>query len=115
MHAGGVDDLFVVGDGRIVAGDGSHGVEKQTVAELHDVRLMNRRHLLPPMTLSVVEGETPDTCRSSLGDDFQALDDAGNDLMLEPGVEVFGVLADDHDVDAREPCRHARKIPDWAK
>src|SRR5439155_795554 len=33
------------------------------------------------------------------GDDFQAFDDAGNDFVLEAGVEVFGIFADDDDVD----------------
>ena len=44
-----------------------------------------------------------------LGDDFQALDDAGHDLVLEAGVEILGVLAHDDEVESRigRPNREA--------
>ncbi len=44
LHAGGVDDALVVGDVRKLARDGPDALEKQSVAELHDVGLVNRRH-----------------------------------------------------------------------
>ncbi len=39
------------------AGDGAHALEKQAVAELHDVRLVDGRDLLAAVTSGVVEGE----------------------------------------------------------
>jgi hypothetical protein len=48
-------------------------------------------------------------------DDLQALDDAWNDLVLEPRVQVFGVLAHDHQVDACEARRHPGQIEDRAQ
>ena len=36
----------------------------------------------------------------------------GHDGVLEAGVEVFGVLADDDQVDAAEARRHRRQVPD---
>ena len=41
---------------------------------------------------------------------LSALDDAGHDLVLEPGVEVLGVLADDDQVDVLEAARDARQV-----
>ena len=83
-------------------------VEEQPVAELHDVRLVDRRHLLAAVPPRVLEGELRDARRRALGDDLQALDDAGHDFVLEPGVEILGVLADDDEVDALEPRRRRR-------
>jgi len=37
----------------------------------------------------------------ALGDDLQALHDAWGDLLLEPRVLGFGVLTENHHVDAR--------------
>ena len=54
-----------------------------------------------PSRARVVEGEPGDPRRRLLGDDLQALDDAGDDLVLEAGVEILGVLADDDQVDVR--------------
>jgi len=36
---------------------------------------------------------------------FQALDDARDDLMLEAGIEVLGVFADDDHVDVGRKAR----------
>ena len=112
VHAGGVDDLLVVRDVGVLARDGADALEEQPVAELHDVGLVDRRHLLPAVPPRVLEREPRDPRRRALGDDLQALDDAGHDLVLEAGVQILGVLADDHQVDAREPRRHARQVPD---
>ena len=67
---------------------------------------------LPAVRPRVLEGELRDARRRLLGDDLQALDDARDDLVLEPGVEVLGVLADDDQVDAGEAARHARQVAD---
>ena len=63
------------------------------------------------MAPRVLEREPRDARRGVLGDDLQALDDAGHDLVLEAGVQVLGVLADDDEIDALEARRHARQVP----
>ena len=57
VHARGVDDLLVVGDVRELARDRADALEKQAVAELHDVRLVDGRDLLPAVPPRVLEGE----------------------------------------------------------
>jgi len=46
----------------------------------------------------VLEGEQRDPCGGPLGDDLQRLDHPGNDDVLEPAVEVLGVLTHHHHV-----------------
>ena len=58
----------------------------------------------------VLEGELRNPRGRLLRDDLDALDDPGNDLMFEPGVEILGVLADDDQVHVGEAALHARKI-----
>ena len=90
-------------------------VEEQAVAQLHDVGLVDRRHLLAAVTARVLEREARDARRRLLGDDLQALDDPGNHLVLEAGVQVFGVLAHDHEIDVLEARRDARQVPHRAQ
>ncbi len=66
---------------------------------------------LRPCFTRVVEGELRDARRRRLGDDLQALDHARHHLVLEPGVEVLGVLADDDEVDVLVARRHRRDVP----
>ena len=55
---------------------------------------------LRPCVRAYSKANRRDARRGLLGDDLQALDDARHDLVLEPRVEVLGVLAHDDDVDA---------------
>ena len=66
---------------------------------------------LRPRRRACSNANSRDPRRRLLGDDLQALDHAGHDRVLEPGVEVLGVLAHDHQVDAGEPRRHRRQVP----
>ena len=54
---------------------------------------MDGRDALAFFAPRVLEGEPRDSRRRSLGDDLQALDHAGHDLVLDPRVQTFGVLA----------------------
>ena len=90
--------------------DLARALEKQPVAELHDVGLVDRRDALAARSPRVLERELRDPRRRLLGDDLQALDDAGDDLVLEPGVQVFGVLADDDDIDVGESALDAGRF-----
>ena len=83
----------------VCARDLPRALEEQAVAELHDVRLVDRRDPLAAVARGVVERELARSASTPLGDDLQALDDARDDLVLEAGVEVLGVLADDHEID----------------
>ena len=114
-HAGRVDDALVVGDVGVVAGDGAQALQEQAVAELHDVGLVNAGDALPAVGAGELEREPRDVRRRLLGDDLEALDDAGHDLVLDPGVEVFGVLANDDQVDALEPAGNAGDVLDRPK
>ena len=67
---------------------------------------------LRPRRRACSKANSRDLRRRLLGDDLQALDDAGHDDVLEAGVEVLGVLADDDEVDACEARRHRRQVPD---
>ena len=49
----------------------------------------------------MLEGELGDARRGARGDDLQALDDAWNDFVLEAGVQILRVLADDDEIDVR--------------
>ena len=75
-------------------------LEEQAVAHLHDVGFVDGGHALAAVLARVLEGEPRDARRGLLGDDLQALDDARDHLVLEPRVEVLGVLANDDEVDA---------------
>src|SRR4030095_10621050 len=95
----------------ITGGDVLDAFEKQTIAHLHDVRLVHGGDPRPAVTPRVFERELRNA-RGRLGrDDLQALDDAGHDLMLEARIQVFRVLPDDHEVDALVARRTARDVP----
>ena len=83
-------------------------VEEQPVADLHDVRLVDRRDLLAAVARARARTRScAMRVEASLGDDLQALDDTRDDFVLEAGIQILGVLADDHEVDAREARGHA--------
>ena len=65
-----------------------------------------------PCLARVLEREVRDPRRRALGDDLQALDDAGHHFVLEPRIEILGVLAHDDQVDALEPRVDAGQVPD---
>ena len=67
------------------------------------------------MFFGIVEGEAGDARRGLLGDDLQAFDDAGHDFVLEAGVEIFGIFADDDDVYAIEVGFYAGQVFDRAQ
>ena len=100
-----------------VGGDGPAALEEQAVGQLHDVRLVDGRDLAPAVGDGVVEGEAGDPLRRGAGDDLDALRGVGADHVLDAGVQVLGVLADDDEVDvlvARlEALDRARRAGGW--
>ena len=83
----------------VLGGDGPAALEEQAVGELHDVRLVDRGDLAAAVGDGVVEREPGDPLRGGPGDDLDALRRVRADHVLDAGVEVLGVLADDHEVD----------------
>jgi hypothetical protein len=63
---------------------------------------------LPPLLPRVLEGELRDPQRGLLGDDLQALHHPGDDLVLDRGVEVLGVLPHHDQVDPLIACPDVR-------
>ena len=110
VHAGCVHDPLVVRDVDVLPRDAPGALEKEPVALFHDVRLVNRRHAPATVTARVAERKLCDPCRRALGDDFQAFNDAGHDRVLEAGVQVLGIFADDDEIDPFEAGRHAGQV-----
>ena len=67
-------------------GDFAAAAQKQPVGELHDVRLVNRRDLLPPQAIRIIERILSDLDGCYARDDFQAGDDVLHHFMLQPGI-----------------------------
>ena len=100
LHAHVVDDAVLELDPAVVVrGDRPAALEEQAVGQLHDVRLVDGGDLVPAVGDGVVEGEPGDPLRRGAGDDLDALRGVGADHVLDAGVEVLGVLADDDEVD----------------
>jgi len=110
LHAGVVDDVLDVGDVGELRGDFLTAAEEEAVGELHDVGLVDGVDLLAAVFLGVIEGCLGDARGAFAGDDFEGLRDVGIDHDLEAGVEVFGVLAEDDEVDVRVVGFEAGKI-----
>ena len=100
LHAHVVDDpVLELDPARVVGGDRPAALEEQAVGQLHDVGLVDRRDLAAAVGDGVLEGEARDPLGGGAGDDLDALGGVLADHVLDAGVEVLGVLADDHEVD----------------
>jgi hypothetical protein len=76
--------------------DPARAIQEESVRELHDVRLVEHRHLAPTALPGVAKREARDPLAAGARRDLEALDDAGHDLVLQTGVEPLGVLPDHH-------------------
>ena len=100
LHAHVVDDAVLELDpALVVLGDRPAALEEQAVGQLHDVRLVDGGDLAPAVGDRVLEREPGDPLRGRAGDDLDALRGVRPDHVLDAGVEVLGVLADDDEVD----------------
>src|SRR6185437_3400298 len=115
LHAGVVDDVLAVGDLRKVSGDFPRALEEQAVGHLHDVGLVNGVDLLPIVFARVLKGEFCDAGGTLAGDDFEGLDNSGNDFVFEADVLPFGVFADDDEIDAGVAGFQAAQVLDGAE
>ena len=114
LHASVIDDEFFVLDFGILRGDVTDALEKEAVRELHDVGFVDGVNFFAAFALGIFEGEMRDLRGGFFSDDFEAFDNAGDDFVFEAGVEIFGVFADEHDVDVLETGFDAGKILDRA-
>src|SRR5271155_144035 len=71
--------------------------------------------LLALVLAGVFESESRNASGGFFGDDLQALDYSGHDLMLEAGVKALGVFADDDEVHVRIAGRNMGQIADGTK
>ena len=100
LHAHVVDDAVLELDPALVLGrDRPAALEEEPVGQLHDVGLVDGRHLVAAVGDRVLEGEPGDPFGRLAGDDLDALGGITADHVLDAGVEVLGVLADDDQVD----------------
>ncbi len=92
-----------------------HDSRKSPSDELHDVRLVDRGHLLPPVRDRVFERKARDPLRCETGDDLDALRSVLADPVLDARVEVLGVLADDDEIHVLVARVDALDRLRWAK
>ncbi len=116
LHAHVVHDpVFELDLAFVGRGDGPAGREEQAVRELHDVGFVDRRDLPPAIRHRVVEAEAGNPLRRGPGDDLYALGRVRTDHVLDAGVEVLSVLADDDQVHGVISGLEARDGPDRAQ
>ena len=100
LHAHVVDDAVLELDpARVVGRDRRAALEEEAVGQLHDVGLVDGRDLVPAVGDRVLEGVPGDPLGRGAGDDLDALGGVLADHVLDAGVQVLGVLADDDQVD----------------
>src|SRR5262249_20426235 len=85
LHTRIVDNHLAVLDTRMASGHALGAREKQSVRELHDVCLVDRRDRPPPVLLRVLEGELSDTVRGAGRDDLHRFHDPRSYLVLDSG------------------------------
>ena len=127
LHAHVVHDPVVELDVGVLRRDLARDVQPEPVGELHDVRLVHGGDLAAAVAARVVERELEDAARARHGNRLDRdtgvvvaelpavrldpLDQLGGLrralLVLDPGVEVLGVLAHDDQVDVVEAAAHA--------
>ncbi len=73
--------------------------QKQTIGQLHDVRLMHRRYAFSPGKPRILKRVVGNAYGSVPRDDFQTGHHVGHHLMLQSRIEILRILAEDHHVD----------------
>ena len=109
LHAHVVDDAVLELDpAGVLGGDLPAALQEEAVGELHDVGLVDGGDLAAAVAQRVLERVARDALRGGAGDDLDALGGIGPDPVLDPGVQVLGVLADDDQVDVRRSASRRR-------
>lgn len=85
---------------------------KQAVGHLHDVVFGEARHLLAAVAAGKLERIADDALGAGARDQLEGLIDLARLAVLDTGVQVFLVLADDDDIYIRILGRYERVIAD---
>ena len=96
-----VDDPVVGLDLGVLGGDLVEDAVEEAVGELHDVVLRHARHAAAAVGAGVLEGVADDGFGAGPRDELERLRDLRRLPVLDPGVGVLLVLADDDEVHAR--------------
>src|SRR5665213_144975 len=112
LHASVVDEVLAVENIREPLGHLAGTAQKKPVGELHDIGFVDGVNLFATVLARVFEGELGDARGAFLADNLDALDDAGNYLVLQSHVLALGVFADDDQVDAGPVGGQAGEILD---
>src|SRR6185369_5300380 len=89
--------------------------DEEAIGKLHDIGFVDGMNLLAADATSILEGPLGDAGGSLLGGGRETLDDAGNNLVLDAGVESLGVLTDHDEIDTGIASRNVGKIADRAE
>ena len=94
-----VDDLVLRGNIWIFFGNTVEGLVKQSVGLLHDVVFAHARHLLAAVGTGVLEGVADNLLTARHTHQLERLHHVGGLLVLNTGIKILLVLADDDHVD----------------
>src|SRR5207253_5556689 len=109
LHAQGIDEQLFEFEKRIITCHTPRGLQEQAVALRNNVRLVAKGDAAPALVPRQFKGKADDALRRRARHDAQALDDAGDDVVLESGIEPLGVFADYNKVDILERDLNARQ------
>jgi hypothetical protein len=99
LHAHVVDDSVLEGYPTLVLRrDRAATLQEEAVRQLHDVGLVDGSHLAATVGHCVFEGVASDPLRGRASDYLDALGCVRADHVLDAGVQVLGVLADDDQI-----------------
>lgn len=113
LHAKVVHDDFVVFNIRVIGGDSAAAVEEQTVTQFHDVGFMHGGDKLAVVVFGIFESEAGNGGGGFFGDDLQAFHYTGYHDVLEAGVQVFRIFADDYQIDIFVACFEGGNAFGW--
>jgi hypothetical protein len=74
---------------------------KQAVRELHNIVLAEASDFFPVVSTGVFESVADDFFRARTANQFEALVDFIGLAVLDAGIQIFFILADDYDVHTR--------------
>src|SRR5262249_8357520 len=110
LHAAVIDDQLLRLQSRKILGDRAEGFEEQPVGELEDIRLMYANDRLASMIARPFKSETEEALARGLGDDLDALHDAGDDFVFDGRVQILREFADDEHINALEARRQPLEV-----
>lgn len=107
LEAGVVEKLGVELDIGEVLGDLATDIEKETIRHLHDGGFVDDADLSAANSLSVLECKAEDALGGFASNELDALNNAINNNVLNPGVFTLSVLTDENSVDSIVRCLEA--------